>query len=145
MRRLACVLLCAFPTAVLAQEADLPSATDDDFQDAAVPAPDATTLDTITVTAPPPETLDLYRFRNPVEVESSSFERNWHEKQSLEEIGMNGGILPILVGMAARQVQKGARKSPGWKHPEQPAIARPPPLDEAQAARAASLHEGEDP
>ena len=140
MRRLACVLLCALSTTVLAQEANSPAPTQD-----AAPASDATTLETIVVTAPPPETLDLYRFRNPVEVESSSFERNWHEKQSLEEIGMNGGILPILVGMAARQVQKGARKIPGWKHPEQPAIARPPPLDEAQAARAASLHEGEDP
>lgn len=145
MRLLACVLLCAFPTAVLAQEADLPAATDDDFQDAAAPAPDATTLDTITVTAPPPETLDLYRFRNPVEVEPSSFGRAWHEKPSLEEVGMNGGIVPILVGMAARQVQKGARKIPGWKQPEQPATARPPPLDEAQAARAARLHEGDDP
>ena len=144
MRLLACVLLCAFPTTLLAQHSDHPASLDTAATATAAPAADATTLQTIVVTAPAQESLDLYRFRNPVEVAPSSFRRAWHEQPSLEEIGLNGGIVPILVGMAAHQVQKGARKIPGWKKPEQPAIARPPPLDEAQAARAARLHEDDD-
>ena len=145
MRLLACVLLCMFSAATLAQDADSDAAPEMAPPGMAAPASDATTLETLVVTAPPLQMEDLYRFRNPVEVDPSSFNRAWHEKQSLEEIGMNGGIVPILVGMAARQVQKGARKIPGWKKPEQPAIARPPPLDEAQSARAARLYQGNDP
>ena len=144
MRLLACVLLCMFSAATLAQDADSDAAPEMAPPGMVAPASDATTLETLVVTAPPLEMDDLYRFRNPVEVDPSSFNRAWHEKQSLEEIGMNGGIVPILVGIAARQVQKGARKIPGWKMPEQPAIARPPPLDESQAARAARLYEGDD-
>ena len=144
MRFLACMLLCAFPIAALAQDADRTVPAEHVPPADALPTHDATTLETIVVTAPPPETLNLYRFQNPVEVEPSSFSRDWHEKPSLKEVGMNGGMVPILVGMAARQVQKGARKIPGWKTPEQPAIARPPPLDEAQTVRAARLHEGND-
>ena len=150
MRLLACVLLCTLPTLVLAQDPDSATPVDelaphDDTPDNRTPTADATTLETMVVTAPPPETLDLYRFRNPVEVEPSAFSEAWHETPSLEEIGLNGGIVPILVGMAARQVQKGARKIPGWKMPEQPATARPPPLDDVQTARAARLHESNDP
>jgi len=48
---------------------------------------------------------------------------------------MNGGVIPIIVGYAALKVRDGARKIPGWKMPEQPAIARPPPLTEAQVER----------
>lgn len=101
----------------------------------------ATTLETLTVTPDPEEVVDLYRFRNPVEVEPTAFERRWREPPSLEQLGKNGGIVPVLVGLAAQQVQKGARRIPGWKEPEQPAVARPPPLDEAQAARALRLRE----
>lgn len=145
----ACVLLCAWPITLLAQDADNTTPADTTSTKEAGPgsvahAGDATTLETMVVTAPPPETLDLYRFRNPVEVEASAFGESWREKPSMEEIGINGGIVPILVGMAARQVQKGARRIPGWKMPEQPAIARPPPLDASQAARAARLYEGDD-
>ena len=111
----------------------------------AVHSTDATTLETIVVTAPPQEPLDLDRFKNPVAVEPSAFAETWHETPSLEQIGLNGGVVPILVGMAARQVQKGARKIPGWKPPEQPANARPPPLNDNQAARAARLYDGDGP
>jgi len=105
----------------------------------------ATTLETLTVTPDPEEEVDLYRFRNPVEVEPGAFDRGWREPTSLEQLGKNGGIVPVLVGLAAQQVQKGARRIPGWKEPEQPAIARPPPLDDAQAARARRLHEAGGP
>ena len=102
--------------------------------------PSATTLETLTVRPDPEEVLDLYRFENPVDVEPTVFSRRWNEPVSLEQLGKNGGIVPVLVGLAARQVQKGARKIPGWKEPEQPATARPPPLDDEQAARALRLH-----
>jgi hypothetical protein len=111
----------------------------------AEPAPasdDTTTLDAILVTAPPPETIDLYKFRNPVDAQSTAFGDGWREKPSLEEIGTNGGVVPIIAGYAALKVRNGARRIPGWKTPEQPAVARPPPLTEAQAERAIRLQEG---
>ena len=116
-------------------------------QDAATPAedPQATTLETMVVRPEPEEVVDLYRFRNPVEVESGALGRSWKVPTSLEQLGKTGGIVPVLVGLAARQVQKGARKIPGWKEPEQPAVARPPPLDDAQAARALRLYESNEP
>ncbi len=114
-------------------------------QEANIDDPSATTLETLTVRPDLEEVLDLYRFRNPLEVEPTVFERRWSEPPSLEQLGKNGGIVPVLVGLAAQQVQKGARKIPGWKSPEQPAIARPPPLDEAQAARALRLRESGEP
>ena len=145
MRLLACVLLCMFSVVAVGQDADSDAAPEMAPPGMAAPASDATTLETLVVTAPPLQMEDLYRFRNPVEVDPSSFNRAWHEKQSLEEIGMNGGIVPILVGMAARQVHKGARKIPGWKEPVQAAVARPPPLSEEQAARALRLQEAGEP
>ena len=101
-----------------------------------------TTLETILVTAPPLETIDLYKFRNPVHAQPTVFDRSWHETPSLEQVGMNGGVVPIIADYAALKVRDGARKIPGWKKPEQPAIARPPPLTSEQAERASSLLEG---
>ncbi|HJS35643.1 MAG TPA: hypothetical protein VJ766_09140 [Pseudoxanthomonas sp.] len=114
-------------------------------QDAATTTdPAATTLDTLTVRPDPEEVVDLYRFENPVDVAPTVFSRRWKEPTSLEQLGKNGGIVPVLVGLAAQQVQKGARKIPGWKEPEQPATVRPPPLDDQQAARALRLHNAGD-
>lgn len=100
----------------------------------------ATTMDTLVVRPDPEEVLDLYRFENPVEVEPTAFSRSWKEPTSLEQLGKNGGIVPVLAGLAAKGIQTGARKIPGWKEPRQAVIARPPPLDEEQAARALRLH-----
>ncbi len=105
----------------------------------------ATTLDTLVVRPDPEEVVDLYRFRNPIEVEPGALDERWSEPPSLEQLGKNGGIVPVLVGMAAQQVQKGARKIPGWKEPVQAAVARPPPLSEEQAARALRLQEAGEP
>jgi hypothetical protein len=115
-------------------------------QDAATSNDDgqATTLDTLIVRPEPEEVVDLYRFENPVDVEPTVFGRSWREPTSLEQLGKNGGIVPVLAGLAAKGVQAGARKIPGWKEPTQEVIARPPPLDEEQAARALRLqHSGE--
>ncbi len=134
MRILLFALLSGLAPGAVAQQAD---------NEETAPVEDGTTtLETILVTAPPPETVDLYKFRNPVDAQPTAFDRNWHETPSLEQVGMNGGVVPIIAGYAALKVRNGARKIPGWKKPEQPAVARPPPLTEAQAERASRLHEG---
>lgn len=137
MRAACFVLLCAAAASAMAQ--DPPGVPP-------VPADDrATTLDTIHVTAPRPEVLDLDRFRNPIEPQPTIFDRSMHETPSLEEIGMNGGIIPLLVGYAAQKVAAGVKKIPGWKDREQPTIARPPPLTEEQTDRAVRLLEPPSP
>ena len=105
----------------------------------------ATTLDTLIVRPEPEEVLDLYRFENPVDVAPTAFERRWKEPPSLEQLGKNGGIVPVLAGLAAQGIQAGARKIPGWKEPRQAVIARPPPLDEEQQARALRLQDAGEP
>lgn len=105
----------------------------------------ATTLDTLIVRPEPEEVLDLYRFENPVEVAPTAFERGWKEPPSLEQLGKNGGIVPVLAGLAAQGIQAGARKIPGWKEPRQAVVARPPPLDEEQQARALRLQDAGEP
>lgn len=107
--------------------------------------PSATTLETLTVRPDPEEVVDLYRFKNPIDVESGALGGSWKEPTSLEQLGKNGGIVPVLAGLAAQHIQKGARKIPGWKEPVQAAIARPPPLDDEQAARALRLHDAAEP
>jgi hypothetical protein len=105
----------------------------------------ATTLDTLIVRPEPEEVLDLYRFENPVDVAPTAFERRWKEPPSLEQLGKNGGIVPVLAGLAAQGIQAGARKIPGWKEPRQAVVARPPPLDEEQQARALRLQDAGEP
>lgn len=105
----------------------------------------ATTLDTLIVRPEPEEVVDLYRFENPVDVEPTVFGRSWKEPTSLEQLGKNGGIVPVLAGLAAKGIQTGARKIPGWKEPRQEVIARPPPLDEEQSARALRLQRAGEP
>jgi len=127
----AALLLCALSPAARSQDAGQDTRNNDETV--------VTELDEVRVTAPRLEAFDPYRFRNPIEVESSTFARSWHETPSLEEIGKNGGVIPLLVGYLAQQAARGANKLPGWKAQIQPAIARPPPLDEAQMARAVRL------
>ncbi len=106
---------------------------------------DATTLPVLRVTAPRPEVLDLGAFKNPIQPNPSRFDEDYQPPPSMEDISMNGGIIPYIVGYVAQKVTFGARKLPGWKDPEQPAIARPPPLDDAQMERAARLLESSPP
>lgn len=114
----------------------------DSDQGAPAPHPgDATTMDTVHVTAPRPEVLDLDRFKNPIDPKPSRFDRSYREPPSLKEISLNDGVIPLLVGYVAQKVAKGASKIPGWKDREQPAIARPPPLTEEQMERALRLQE----
>ena len=112
-------------------------------QDAAATTDDdpPTSLDRLVVRPEREEVLDLYPFQNPVDVPPTAFERRWKEPPSLEQLGKNGGIVPVLAGLAGKGIQTAARKIPGWKEPMQTVIARPPPLDEEQAARALRLHD----
>ena len=110
---------------------------------ASTPADDnAKTLDTIHVTAPRQEVLDLDRFKNPIEPQPTMFDRSMRGSPSVEEISMAGGVIPLLVGYVAQKVAAGVKKVPGWKDREQPAIARPPPLTEEQMDRAVRLLDG---
>ena len=122
-------LLCLAPLGAIAPSSPA--------QDAAVEASargDATTLDPVRVVAPRMD--DLYRSRPPERTPPTVFDRAWREPVNLKKIGDQGGVIPLLVNYAARKLAEGARKLPGWKGPDQPAIARPPPLDERQMDRA---------
>ena len=81
----------------------------------------------------------LYRSKPVERTPPTVFERDWREPINLQKIGMEGGLVPLLVRYASQQATKAARAIPGWKTPVQPAIARPPPLDETQMRRAAEL------
>lgn len=130
MRAAAAALLCLAALPALAQ------------QPRGDAAGDATTLAPVRVTAPRPRIDDLYRSRPPERTAPTVFDRAWREPLNLKKIGDEGGVIPILVRYAQQQVTKGARKLPGWKPPVQAAIARPPPLDQAQLQRALRLQEG---
>lgn len=107
----------------------------------ATPSDDATTLPTLKVTAPRPEVLDLNTFDNPIKSDPTRFDRAYDPGMSPEDLANAGGIVPVLVGWAAGKVAAGVSKIPGWKDQHQAAIARPPPLSEAEMARAARLLE----
>lgn len=87
---------------------------------------------------------DPFAFRNPVEAEGTVFERGWDEPPSLEEIGLRGGLVQMAIAKGLEMAAKGVRKLPGWQNQIVDATARPPPLDEAQLARAARLRDGAD-
>ena len=84
---------------------------------------------------------DPFAFRNPIEAEATVFSRSWDEPPSLEEIGMRGGIVQIGINKGLQLAAKGIRKLPGWQNQIVDAEARPPPLDEAQLARAIRLRD----
>ena len=84
---------------------------------------------------------DPFGFRNPVETDTTVFDRAWDEPPSAEEIGMRGGIVQIGINKGLELAAKGIRKLPGWQNQVIGARARPPPLDEAQLERAMRLQE----
>jgi len=132
MRAICFTFLCATIPSAYAQESSRNAPTTSD---------NTTTMDTIRVTAPRPEVLDLYKFKNPIDPKPTHFDRSMREMPSMEEISMNGGVIPLLVGYMAQKVATGVKKIPGWKDHEQPATARPPPLTEEQMDRAVRLLE----
>jgi hypothetical protein len=93
----------------------------------------------VRVTAPRLRMEDVYRSKPPPRTAPTVFDKAWREPVNLRKIGDEGGVVPILVRYASRQVTRAARSLPGWKGPDQPARARPAPLDDAQMQRATEL------
>lgn len=83
---------------------------------------------------------DVYRSKPPPRTAPTVFDRAWREPVNLKTIGDEGGVVPILVRYASRLVTRAARSLPGWKGPDQPARARPAPLDDAHMQRATEWH-----
>jgi len=95
------------------------------------PQDDAATLDTLHVTAQRPPTAQQ-QFRE-------HLQRNWHPPRSAEQFGLDGGVPAWLGQQMVRGMTAAARTLPGWKREVQPAIARPPPLDDEQMDRSQAL------
>ncbi|MDN5780937.1 MAG: hypothetical protein L0H23_02765 [Luteimonas sp.] len=89
------------------------------------------TLDTLRVTAQRPPTAR--------EQLHGHLQRNWHPPRSAEQFGLDGGVPAWLGQQVVRGMTAAARSLPGWKQQVRPAIARPPPLDEAQMDRSQAL------
>lgn len=112
-------------------------------QPAAAQAPDEhpQELAPVLVTAPRLRMDNIYVSKPPPRTTPTVFDRAWREPINLKKIGDEGGVVPILVRIAATQVTRAARSLPGWKGPDQPATARPAPLDDAHLRRAAALQD----
>lgn len=135
MRTLLVSLLLGACTAnAYAQESEITPQPDDQNEE-------VVNLDTVRVTAPKLETLDLYRFRNPIDAKATRFERGYRGEYSLEQLGKDGGLITVVPAYLLGKVAEGVQKLPGYKHQIQPATARPPPLTEAQARRVVQASE----
>lgn len=134
------LLLGAFAASACAQESETTPQSGDQKEE-------VVNLDTVRVTAPKLETLDLYRFRNPVEVEGTALDKYYRETPTVEDISLQGGYLLLGIHYGLMKAAEQVTKLPGWKGPIQHATARPSPLTEAQMQRAkrASEESGDDP
>lgn len=107
---------------------------------ATVPA-DVTTLGEVRAIAPDEEVpVDLYRFRNPVQVPPNAFNRRWREPPSLEQVGMSGGYVMMGINYGIARTAQALHTLTNAPDAIQPAVARPPPqLSEDQQRRAAEF------
>jgi hypothetical protein len=97
------------------------------------------TLDEVRATKPDDEPLDLYRFKNPVQVENNRFSRSWSEPRTPEQVSQSGGYILLGINYGLMAAAKGLHKLTNGRDQIQSAVARPPPeLSEAQLRRAAS-------
>ena len=103
--------------------------------------PVATELDTIRVIEKRPEWVDPFAFRPSFDPDANMFQRRWNEPPSVEEVSLNGGYILLGINYGLLKAAEAVTRLPGWQNQVQPAVARPPPLDEAQAGRAARLRE----
>ena len=121
-------------TAAQAQQADPPAVVEPP------PAPtqgDVTTLGEVRALKPDDEPLDLYRFKNPVQVQPNRFSRTWSEPPSPEQVGMSGGYLMMGINKGLAAAAQGVNKLTGGPDQIQSATARPPPeLTEEEQRRA---------
>lgn len=98
---------------------------------------DVTTLGEVRALKPDDEPLDLYRFKNPVQVQPNRFSRTWSEPPTPEQVSMSGGYLMMGINKGLAAAAKGVNKLTGGPDQIQSAIARPPPeLTEDEQRRA---------
>lgn len=95
---------------------------------------DVTTLGEVRALKPDDEPLDLYRFKNPVQVQPNRFSRTWSEPPSPEQVSMSGGYLMMGINKGLAAAAQGVNKLTGGPDQIQSASARPPPelTDEEQ-------------
>ncbi|KLD75407.1 hypothetical protein FZ025_08955 [Xanthomonas hyacinthi] len=104
------------------------------------PPQDVQTLGEVRALPPDAEQpLDLYRFKNPVSAQPNRFDKDWRPPPSVEQVSQGGGYLALGIYYVAGKAAKGLHALTGAPDHVQPAIARPPPLDDAQLRRAAQL------
>lgn len=97
------------------------------------------TLDEVRALQPDEEEVDLYRFRNPVELEANRFDRAWRPPPSPEQVSMQGGYVIMGINYLLGKGLQGLGRITGGPGPIQAAVARPLPLDDAQLLRAAAF------
>ncbi|MCL7715876.1 hypothetical protein [Stenotrophomonas mori] len=97
-----------------------------------------TTLDEVRALKPEDDQpLDLYRFRNPVKVESNRFSGSWSEPPTPEQVSQSGGYLLMGLNYGLMAAGKGLHRLSGGREQIQAATARPPPELEADQQRRA--------
>lgn len=99
---------------------------------------DVTTLGEVRALKPEDDQpLDLYRFRNPVQVEDNRFSRSWSEPPTPEQVSLSGGYLMMGINYGLMAAARGLHKLTNGRDQIQSAAARPPPeLSEQQRLRA---------
>ncbi|MET0288393.1 MAG: hypothetical protein ABW178_02060 [Pseudoxanthomonas sp.] len=99
--------------------------------------PDVQTLEEVRALPPEEEALDLYRFKNPVKVETGGpIGGRFSEPPSPKEISEGGGYVMYGINKAIGAAAKGLQNIPGVRDQVQSAVARPPPeLTEEQRQR----------
>jgi hypothetical protein len=130
------LLACALPAAAQDASPASPPQPEPPPQVAQV-APDVQTLEEVRALPPEEEALDLYRFKNPIEVESGgAIGGRFSEPPSPQQISEGGGYVMYGINKAIGAAAKGLRKIPGVRDQVQSAVARPPPeLTEEQRQR----------
>ena len=82
---------------------------------------------------------DLYGFRNRYEVPPNEFDKSYKPPPSVKQISEGGGYLIYGITKGVVAAAKAINRWTGGPQQIQPAIARPPPLNEQQMQRAAEL------
>lgn len=123
----------------------------DDGQGDAFPSPaptqgNVTTLGEVRALKPEDdEPLDLYSFKNPVQIEPNRFSRSWSEPPTPEQVSMSGGYIFMGINYGLMAAAKGLHKLTNGRDQIQSAVARPPPqLTEQQQLRALEYCEAGD-
>lgn len=122
----------------------------DDFDDSTQadpqePAAGVTNFDTVRVVGKRTEWVDPFAFRPLFDPDTNTFQRRWNEPPSVEDVSLSGGYILLGINYGLLKAAETVTRLPGWQHQVQPATARPPPLDTAQAERAARLRDAQDP